>query len=187
VVKLPPAPSSKLKTPEAREIAELLDVLKLKAPAVEECEALTEALFDKLTEYLGQYEARRIFNKYAPAITKREAQLEKSAGLLFRYIYMRPKRGDVAKLVRQLAREDGSDKDAITQSIWRAVNTKTAYGKKVRAYLREEMFERGITVRTQDNSGQWIDVWAGDLLNSIGKSPDDALSELEASLRDIFE
>jgi hypothetical protein len=186
VIKLPPPPYTKLKTPEAREIAELIDVLKLKAPAVEECEALTEVLFDKLTEDLGQYEARRIFNKYAPAITKREAQLEKSARLLLSYLYMKPKRS-VAKLVRELARGDGSDKDAITQSIWRAVNTKTAYGKKVRAYLREEMFERGVTVQTQDNKGQWINVWAADFLGSIGKSPDDTLSELETSLRDIFD
>jgi hypothetical protein len=179
-------PYNELKTPEARQVADQIREIRDKCVPRKEWENLTEYFFDILADYLGQYDARCIFNKFAKPVTKREAQLQKSAGLLFRYIYMKPKRGDVAKLVRQLAREDGIDKDAITQSLWRALNTKTPYGKKVRAYLREELHERGITVRTQDNNGRWIDVWATDFLHGFGKSPDDALSDLETSLRDTF-
>jgi hypothetical protein len=104
--------------------------------------------------------------------------------MLFKYIVMRPKR-NLARLARQLAREDGSDRDAIAQRIWRALNPKTAYGKKVRKYLREELFERGITIRTMHN-GKTQDVLVGDMLDA-GLALTDVLSDMETSLRDIFE
>jgi hypothetical protein len=178
-------PFAKLKSPESRQIAELIDELRFKIPATEEWEALTEVFFDRLAEYLGQYQARRIFNKCAPPITKREAQLENSAMLLYRYISMKPKRS-VARLVRQLAGEDGSDKDAITQRIWRAINSKTAYGRKVQAYLQEELFERGITIRTKDKSGKMVDTLVGDMVDA-GLTLRDVLFDMETSLHDIFD
>jgi hypothetical protein len=139
---------------------------------------------DALAGKLGQYDARRIFTKYAKPITKREAQLNSAAMDLWRHITMKPKR-NLTKLARQLAREDGIDEGAIAQRLWRALNPKTAYGKRVREYLREELFERGINIRTIDKSGKTQDTLVSDMLDA-GLSLGDLLSEIENSLHDIF-
>jgi hypothetical protein len=154
---------------------------------IKEYESLVETLFDVLARDHTRYEARRIFTKYARPTTKRDAQLHNSARMLWRYISMKPKR-NVALLARELAKEDGSNRHSIAQHIWRAVNPKTAYGKKVQEYLREDLFERGVTVRTVDDNGKTEDILVGDILDA-GLTLDDVLSklELEVSLRDIFD
>ena len=139
-------PRTELESTEARQVADLLGALKV---SWKDWDTLTEVFFDELAERAGQYEARRIFNKHARPITKREAQIEGSARLLLRYITMKPKR-NLSKLAREMAAEEDVDEAAIAQRLWRALNRKTAYGKKVREYLREDLLERGITVQTFD-------------------------------------
>jgi hypothetical protein len=156
-------------------------------PSTEDWEKLVEALFGVLRGQTGQHEARRIFTKYAKPVTKREAQIEKASRILWRYITMKPKR-NVALLTRQIAEEDDRDLDAIGRAVWRALNAKEDFGKRVRDYLREELHERGITMRLF-RDGKAVDVWAGDFFNSLDdNSLDDAFNELDSLLeRDIFE
>ena len=153
-------------------------------PSTEDWEKLVEALFGVLRERTGQHEARRIFTKYAKPVTKRETQIEKASEILWQYITMKPKR-NAALLTRQLAEKDDRDLDAIGRAVWRAINAKEYFGKKVRRYLREELHERGITMRLVRN-GKAVDVLTGDFFE--GLALEDAFNEVDGlSERDIFE
>jgi hypothetical protein len=98
----------------------------------------------------------------------------------------------VALLTRQIAEEqEDRDLDAIGRAVWRAINAKEDFGKRVRRYLREELHERGITARLVRN-GKAVDVLAGSFFEGFGRedetSLDDAFNELDGILeRDIFE
>jgi hypothetical protein len=97
---------------------------------------------------------------------------------------MKPKR-NAALLTRQLAEKDDRDLDAIGRAVWRAINAKEDFGKKVRRYLREELHERGITMRLVRN-GKAVDVLTGDFFE--GLALEDAFNEVDGlSERDIFE
>jgi hypothetical protein len=172
------------------EIAKLLHELDPDvSPSTEDWEKLVKSLFLVLRSRRGQHEARRIFTKFAKPVTPAEARIEATSGLLWRYITMKPNR-NMALLARQLEAEEagkksGRDREAIIQAIWRATNAKEDFGKKVRDYLRAELFERGITARIEHN-GKWADVLAGDFFE--GFALEDAFDELDnLTERDIFD
>jgi hypothetical protein len=97
-------------------------------------EGAVNRLFHEIAGQLGSFEARRIFTQCARPLTKRDKQLNENATLLWEYINM-PRRS-IRQLATRLAKENGIDQRALEKKIERAVKN-----KKVRAYLRESIFQ----------------------------------------------
>ena len=118
---------------------------------VASCEEVAKRLFECITKFQSEDEARRIFRPYGKPRTKREINNEENEKLLTEYYlegWNRKDKPNVRQLAVRLAEEQSADPIALERKLWRLIKGKqeiknrdnlrriaeAQYGFKVRFY-----------------------------------------------------